>query len=58
MTVKSLKAQKYWQSLLAKMVGFATNVPFLLALATLGDEKQIDVIFFVSYHPRWPRQVK
>ncbi len=32
--------------------------PTLLALATLGDKTQIEMILLVLYHPRWPRQVR
>ncbi len=30
----------------------------LLALATLGNGTQIELVLFVSNHPMWPNQVK
>ncbi len=34
------------------------TVTIVLALATLGDAAQIEMILSVSCHPRWPRQVQ
>jgi len=35
----------------------AAILPPLLALATLGDTTQKEMILFVLHHPRWSRQV-
>jgi len=34
------------------------KMPALHAFATLCEVTQIDTILFVSYRPRWPRQVR
>jgi hypothetical protein len=42
------KHQRHWHA----------SITIVLALATLGDTIQIEMILSVSHRPRWPRQVQ
>jgi hypothetical protein len=41
--------QKYWHYR-------ATKMPAILALATMGNATQTEIILFVLHHPKWTRK--
>jgi len=52
-----VKAILHRQSFLAKMSAILCRVYATpLAVDTLGNTTQIEIILFVSSHPSWPRQ--